>query len=147
MNKYNREGYSDPTTFAALSRIEQQEKNKKKRKKAVCKEPFYPIVYICSPYSGDTERNVEKARKYSRFAVENNCLPITPHIYFTQFMNDELPKERNMALSMNQILLRKCTELWAFGDIISRGMKAEINHAKRKHIKIRYFTEEMEEKP
>ncbi len=145
MNKYNREGYSDPTTFAALSRIEQQEKKKRKRKKAR-KEPSYPIVYICSPYSGDTERNVENARKYSRFAVENQCLPIAPHIYFTQFMNDELPEERNMALSMNQILLRKCTELWAFGDIISKGMKAEISYAKRKHIKIRWFTEEMEEK-
>lgn len=145
MNKYNIEGYSDPTTFAALSRIEQQEKKKKKRKKAR-KEPSYPIVYICSPYSGDTEKNAEKARKYSRFAVKNNCLPITPHIYFTQFMNDDLPEERNMALSMNQILLRKCKELWIFGDTISKGMKAEISYAKRKYIKILWFTEEMEEK-
>lgn len=145
MNKYNREGYFDPVTFAALSRIEQQEKKKRKHKKAR-KEPSYPIVYICSPYSGDTEKNAEKARKYSRFAVENQCLPITPHIYFTQFMNDEIPEERNTAFSMNQILMRKCNEIWIFGDTISKGMKAEIGYAKRKHIKIRRFTEEMEEK-
>lgn len=146
MNKYNREGYFDPVTFAALSRIEQQEKKKKKRKKASRKGPSYPIVYICSPYFEDTEKNAEKARKYSRFAVENRCLPITPHIYFTQFMNDGIPEERSMALSMNQILMRKCKEIWVFGDTISKGMKAEIGYAKRKHIKIRWFTEEMEEK-
>ncbi len=146
MNKYNGEGYFDPTAFAALSRIEQQEKKKKKRRSRTCKEPSYPIVYICSPYSGDTEKNVEKARKYSRFAVENHCLPIAPHIYFTQFMNDNIPEECSTAISMNWVLMRKCTELWVFGDTVSKGMKAEISRAKRKHIKIRYFSEDLEEK-
>lgn len=147
MNKYNKEGYYNPTEYAALSRIEQQEKkHKKKNKKSAKKEPLCPIVYICSPYSGDTEKNVEKARKYSRFAVEKGCLPIAPHIYFTQFMNDAVPTERNTALSMNLILMRKCTELWVFGDIVSEGMKAEIKNARRKHIKLRYFTEELEER-
>ncbi|MBO5226568.1 MAG: DUF4406 domain-containing protein, partial [Ruminococcus sp.] len=106
---------------------------------------FRPIVYICSPSSGDVERNTENAKRYSRFAVEQHCLPITPHIYFTQFMNDEIPDEREIALFMNLVLMSKCAELWVFGDVISTGMKAEINRAKRKHMKIRYFTEEMEE--
>lgn len=35
-------------------------------------------VYICSPYRGDTETNVENARKYCRAAVELSCLPIAP---------------------------------------------------------------------
>lgn len=146
MNKYNKEGYFDPVTFSALSRIEQQEKKKKKRRPRKRKEPSYPIVYICSPYSGDTENNIKKACKYSRFAVEKGCLPIAPHIYFTQFMNDSIPKERSIAVSMNLVLMRKCNELWVFGDFISKGMKAEIGNAKRKHIKIRCFTEELEEK-
>ena len=29
-----------------------------------------PVVYICSRYSGDVERNTELARQYSRLAVE-----------------------------------------------------------------------------
>jgi hypothetical protein len=42
--------------------------------------------------------------------------------------------------------MSKCVELWVFGDEISEGMQAEINRAKRKYIKIRYFTEKLEEK-
>ena len=138
-NLYNAEGYVSPTEYAAFTRIEKAERA------AVKAAAFRPIVYICSPYSGDVERNTEKARRYSRFAVDQHCLPITPHIYFTQFMNDEIPDERETALFMNLVLMSKCAELWVFGDVISKGMKAEIDRAKRKHMKIRYFTEEMEE--
>ena len=138
-NLYNAEGYVSPTEYAAFTRIEKAERA------AVKAAAFRPIVYICSPYSGNVERNTENARRYSRFAVEQHCVPITPHIYFTQFMNDNIPDERETALFMNWVLMSKCAELWVFGEVISTGMKDEINRAKRKHMKIRYFTEEMEE--
>ncbi len=138
-DKYNGEGYPSPTEYEAFTRIEKEEKAAAKA------AAFRPIVYICSPYAGDTVTNIENARKYSRFAVDNHCLPITPHIYFTQFMNDDIPEERDTALFMNIILLSKCAELWVFGSYISSGMKAEIDRAKRKHIPIRYFTTDLEE--
>ena len=47
--KYNSEGYYDPTCYEALSNIAKEEIRK-----------FRPIVYICSPYSGDVERNIIK---------------------------------------------------------------------------------------
>lgn len=118
-DKYNGEGYYSPTEYEAFTRIEKEEKAAAKA------AAFRPIVYICSPYAGDTEKNTENARKYSRFAVDMHCLPITPHIYFTQFMNDDISEERDTALFMNIILLSKC--------------------AKRKHIPIRYFTTDLEE--
>ena len=136
-SKYNSEGYYDPTTYEALSRIEREERAARYR----------PLVYICSPYShGHINTNIENARKYSRFAVDRHCLQITPHIYFTQFMVDTVSEERETAIFMNFVLMSKCVELWVFGDIISAGMKAEIERAERKHMKIRYFTEELEEK-
>lgn len=138
-NLYNSEGYVSPTEYAAFTRIEKAERVAAKA------AAFRPIVYICSPYFGEVEKNLEMARKYSRFAVDQHCLPIAPHIYFTQFMNDEIPDERETALFMNLVLMSKCAELWVFGEAISMGMKAEIDRAKRKHMKIRYFTEEMEE--
>lgn len=138
-SKRNSEGYSSPTEYEALTRIEKEEKVAAKA------AAFRPVVYICSPYSGDTERNVENARRYSRFAVDRHYLPITPHIYFTQFMDDNVPEERNTAIFMNWVLMSKCIELWVFGETISSGMKAEIERAKRKKMKIRYFTEELEE--
>lgn len=139
-NKYNSEGYYSPTEYEAFARVEKEEKAARKA------AAFRPIVYICSPYAGDTEKNVENAKRYSRFAVDQHCLPITPHIYFTQFMDDNAPVDRDTALFMNYVLMSKCAELWVFGDVISKGMQAEINRAKRKYMKIRYFTEEMEEK-
>ena len=139
-NLYNSEGYFSPTEYEAMTRIEKVERAAAKA------AAFRPIVYICSPYAGDIERNTENARRYSRFAVNQHCLPITPHIYFTQFMNDTIPDERETALFMNLVLMSKCAELWVFGDVISKGMKAEIDRAKRKHMKIRYFTESLEEK-
>lgn len=138
-NLYNAEGYISPTEHEAFTRLEKEEKAARKA------AAFRPIVYICSTYSGDAERNIENAKKYSRFAVDRHCLPITPHIYFTQFMDDCIPEERDTAMFMNRVLMSKCAELWVFGDNISAGMKAEIDRAKCKHMKIRYFTEEMEE--
>lgn len=137
---YNNEGYASPTEHEAFTRIEREEK-------AAAKAAAYrPVVYICSPYSGNTERNVENAKRYSRFAVDRHYLPITPHIYFTQFMDDNIPEERDIAIFMNWVLMSKCVELWVFGDTVSSGMNAEIERAKRKHMKIRYFTEDLEEK-
>ena len=104
-----------------------------------------PMVYICSPLSGDVEGNQEKARRYCRFAVEQGVIPVAPHIYFTQFMEDSDPDERSMALFMDLALLSKCVELWVFGDVISEGMKAEIEWAKHHELPIRYFTVGCEE--
>lgn len=139
-NLYNSEGYFSPTEYEALTKIEKNERTAK------IAANYRPMVYICSPYSGNTEKNTENAKKYSRFAVDSHCLPITPHIYFTQFMDDSIPEERDIAIFMNLVLMSKCEQLWVFGDNLSTGMKAEIDRAKRKHMKIRYFTEEMEEK-
>lgn len=135
-NKYNAEGYYSPTEYEAFTNIEKEEKAAN----------FRPIVYICSPYSGNVNHNIEMARKYCRFAVDKHYLPIAPHILFTQFMDDTISEERETAIFMNFVLMSKCVELWVFGDVISAGMQAEINRAKRKNMKIRYFTEELEEK-
>lgn len=140
-SKYNAEGYYSPTEYEAFTNIEKDERAAAKA------AAFRPIIYICSPYSGDTKTNIENAKRYSRFAVDRHCLPITPHIYFTQFMDDSNSAERDTAVFMNWVLMSKCAELWVFGSFISPGMKAEIERAKRKKIKIRYFTEELEEVP
>ena len=97
-------------------------------------------MYICSPLSGDMDANQEAARRYCRYAVDSDYIPIAPHIYFTQFMNEHSPKERNLALFMDIVLLSKCAELWVFGDTISKGMSMEIEKANRKGQPIRYFT-------
>jgi len=42
-------------------------------------------VYICSPYSGNTQSNTVKARLYCRLAYDQGFVPIAPHLYYPQF--------------------------------------------------------------
>ena len=37
-------------------------------------------IFICSPYAGDVERNVEVARKMCRKAIEAGHAPFAPHL-------------------------------------------------------------------
>ena len=129
VNKFNSEGYYDPTAYEVLTKIEQEAK---------ALRAFRPVVYICSPLAGDMAKNQENA-------VDAGYIPIAPHIYFPQFMNDNDRKERDLALFIDIALLSKCAELWVFGERISSGMSIEIEKAKRKGQLIRYFTETCEE--
>ena len=58
-DKYNAEGYFSPTEHEAFTRLEKEEKAVRKA------AAFRPIVYICSPYSGDTERNICRLHRTS----------------------------------------------------------------------------------
>lgn len=97
-----------------------------------------PLVYICSPCRGNYEMNIDNAISYSRAAFTRGYIPITPHIYFTRFMNDENSKERSMAMDAGLQLLLMCSEVWVFGlDQPSEGMQAEIALAIHNGIPIR----------
>ena len=105
-------------------------------------------VYICSPCRGDYENNIQRAKEYSRAAVEKGVIPVTPHIYLTQFMDDNVPEERELALKIGSELVLGCSELWAFGiDHPSAGMAAEIELATAHGIPVRNGFEAISEIP
>lgn len=108
-------------------------------------QKYRPLVYVCSAYSGDVTANVKKARQYCRFALEQGQIPLAPHLLFPQFVNEDDPAERELAIFMDVILLGKCQELWVFGDSISEGMNTEIEVAKKRRQTIRYFNSACEE--
>jgi len=67
MDIRNKEGYMDKTPFEAIKAMERN------------KQPqfdYHPMVYICSPYAGNIDENVQKVQRYSRFAVERGYLRI-----------------------------------------------------------------------
>lgn len=138
VNMKNAEGYADPTTYQALTNIIRLEKAERK-------SAFRPLVYICSPYSGDTEANIKKAQDFCRFAIDSGQIPLAPHLMYPQFMNDDDPAERDLAMFMDIILLGKCQEVWVLGDVISKGMSVEIDKAKKRRQPIRYFNSDFEE--
>ncbi len=66
----NQEGYPDPTAATAVANVSKAEKK------------YLPLVYICSKYSVDTVTNIEAAKRYSRFAVDQGAIPLAPHLLF-----------------------------------------------------------------
>ena len=79
MNLKNSEGYPDPTAGIALANVAKSEKETNR---------YRPLVYIASPFAGDTEYNISRARGYCRFAISRGCIPLAPHLHFPQFMDD-----------------------------------------------------------
>ena len=51
MDRYNAEGYPDPTAAEAIENIMREEKSRN----------YKPCVFICSPFAGYIEENLKKA--------------------------------------------------------------------------------------
>ena len=124
----NKAGFTDVDAYDALEALETKHFAPR------------PIIYVCSPYSGDIAGNVEKAKKYSRFVVDEGGIPITPHLYMPSFLKEE--SERDLAIFMDLELLTRCSEVWVFGEVLSAGMQIEIDRAQQKGKTIRYVGEE-----
>lgn len=101
---------------------------------------YRPLIYVCSPFSGDVEGNTKRARRYSRYAVDQGCIPIAPHLLLPQYMEEET--EQELAMFMDLVILDRCRELWVFGSNVTGGMQREIARAKQKEMKVRYIAEE-----
>ena len=142
MERFNAEGYFSPTEYEALRRVRLSERNDDHR----IMGGYRPLVYICTPYAGEVRQNTENAKKYSRFALENKTIPLTPYLLYPQFIDDGDPAEHRMHRKINYVLLGKCDELWVFGSVLSSDMAYEIIEvARKRRMKIRYFTAEMRE--
>jgi len=105
-------------------------------------------VFVCSPFrpvSREPERaeeekqnNIKLAQSACRLVTELGMVPIAPHLFFPQFMDDNNPNEREKGMLLGRELLCGCDELWVFGERISEGMQAEIRQAKESDITVRY---------
>lgn len=106
----------------------------------------YKKIYICSPLRGDIEKNKAAAKDYCRWAAleyyphgNEKIMPIAPHVYLTEFLNDNISEQRELGLEIGLDLLRECSEVWVFGNTISEGMAREIETAAELGIKIRFM--------
>ena len=91
------------------------------------------LIYICSPFRSNNKAvqyaNVRLAQNYCRDAYKKNCIPVAPHLYLPQFLDDDTPAERDLALRIGLRLIDYCSEVWVHGDRISDGMRGEIEYA------------------
>lgn len=89
------------------------------------------FVFICSPLRGDFESNIEMAKEYARLATDRGLIPIAPHLYFPQFLDDNNAAERALGIKMGLQMLKMCDEFWIFGDNITEGMQLELDEWRR----------------
>ena len=135
MNNKNAEGYPDPTAATALENVARAEDARVHR----------PLVYVASPYAGETEDNISRAKGYCRFAVSKGVIPLAPHLLYPQFMDDDDEDQRILGLRFAIALLCRCDELWVFGEKVSAGMEKEIEKAEKRGMRIRRFNSKCEE--
>jgi len=103
------------------------------------------MVFVCSPFAGSVQENIQNARRYSRFAYISGYMPITPHLMYPRFLDDKQFKERQDGMDMGLRLLDLCEEIWVFGDHYSSGMQREISHALGTHMIIRFYDRDCKE--
>lgn len=116
MDKYNSEGYKDLTAYQALTSIEKEEEKFSRLK----------LIFVCSPFAGNVEYNISRAKGYSRYVMSKGFIPLAPHLLFPQFLDDEDKEEREMGITYGLYLLKKCNSIWVFGGKITEGMLREI---------------------
>jgi len=100
------------------------------------------MIYVCSPYRGDVAANVRRARTICREVLRADMIPIAPHLYFTQFLNDDVKEEREVGCEAGLDMLELCDAVWVFrtaGLECTEGMQAEIRHAKKSGIPVKYI--------
>ena len=94
-------------------------------------------VYVCSQYGtrGNRETNLEFAKLFCMAVVEEEKIPICPHLFYAGVLNDDVESQRAAGLRMGLELLEGCSELRIFSRL-SEGMKAEILRAEELGIPV-----------
>lgn len=88
------------------------------------------LCYVCSPYRGNTERNIEYAKELTRLALDSGYVPVTPHLYLTQVLDEDEPEQCEKGMAAGTELLKHCRYILIgsrYG--LSEGMLAEIDTA------------------
>lgn len=92
------------------------------------------LVYICSPLSAPTEqgirKNMEKAAYYAGLVSgATGCRAIAPHSFLPEYLDDNIPEEREAALAFGLSILKLSKAVIVCGNRISSGMRGEIKMA------------------
>jgi DNA polymerase-3 subunit epsilon len=96
-------------------------------------------VYVCHPFADDPTGNVERVRGISRQLVALGVMPVAPHLYLPQLLDEGSERERALSLCLE--LVDTCDEVRVFGGRVTAGMKRELEYAKTRGIPVRFATE------
>jgi hypothetical protein len=72
------------------------------------------------------------------FVFNRGAVPVNPFRLYEYFLSDRV--DRDVIRQANNNLIRKCDELWVFGDTIADGVLFEILYAKRLSMPVKFFS-------
>ena len=107
-------------------------------------------VFICSPlkptkpvtdekWAEEFKENLNVDRAASLYALMDCAMPMAPHLYFPQVLDDDDACQREFGMYLGLEWLKECDELWVIGRRVSEGMKKEIEAAKKLDIPVRHY--------
>ena len=101
------------------------------------------LVYVCSPLSAETAEGVRvnmlKAKRYmEEVSKMYNCRAVAPHAILPEYFDDHIPEERMLCINFGLEMIKMCKKLVVCGNVISKGMKKEIELARSLGIDIIY---------
>lgn len=104
---------------------------------------MHNLVFIASPLRADTPEKVLENQKFAldfivKLWKKREEVGFAPHLYFTQFLNDQVLEEREAGMFGGTTIMRICEKMYVLGPRISPGMEAEIAMATELGIPIIY---------
>ena len=97
-------------------------------------------IFVCSPFGGSVS-NLNKAKKLCKEVAKQGHAPFAPHVFCSEFLDDNKPSDRELGLAIGIAFLKVCDELWYYEgrEGITEGMRAELAVAKALGIPCKRF--------
>lgn len=72
------------------------------------------------------------------FVFNQGAVPVNPFRLYEYFLGDRV--DRDLVRQANNNLIRKCDELWVFGETIADGVLFEVLYAKKLKMPVKFYT-------
>jgi len=93
-----------------------------------------PLAYITAAWSGNRQKDRQRAARYCRAVYDAGFSPICPVLYLPLFLNGDAPTEHEDGVSMSRDLLRRARVLVVCGNYVDESVKSDIATAERLSI-------------
>lgn len=102
------------------------------------------LIYVASPYAARDGYTISENRllaiKMCREVIRRGEIPVAPHLYFPQFLDDDDERDRLRGTSLALKALDVCDEFWYVLENAESMVAQEFLHAKDKGIRCITFT-------
>ncbi|MFC1877732.1 hypothetical protein ACFL2E_10755 [Thermodesulfobacteriota bacterium] len=97
-----------------------------------------PIAQLVIIFTAQSKLHFYCRDAICEFVFNQGAVPVNPFRLYEYFLGDRVDRDRIRQANNN--LIRKCDELWVFGETIADGVLFEILYAKKLKMPVKYYT-------